>query len=110
MSVIFKGLPPKPPKKHFVTIQGKQYQVSLKKKLEILQHGEENYMIKPAKFGPEILLKPKPKPKTRYSVLKNATKGYDSCLPQNSLPPNIPQAVDRTLPHRGQSPAQLMSR
>lgn len=76
MSVIFKGLPPKPPKKHFVTIQGKQYQVGLKKKLEILQHGEENYMIKPAKFGPEILLKPKPKPKTRYSVLKKTTKGY----------------------------------
>jgi len=76
MSVIFKGLPPKPPKKHFVTIQGKQYQVSLQKKLEIQRHGEENYMVKPAKFGPEILLKPVPKPKTRYSVLKKADKGY----------------------------------
>ena len=79
MSEIFKaleGFRPRPPKKFFVTIQGKQYQVSHKKKLEIMQHGEENYMIKPAKFGPEILLKPKPKAKTRYPILQKSTKGY----------------------------------
>ncbi len=69
-------IPKREPKKFFVTIQGKQYQVSHKKKLEIMQHGEENYMIKPAKFGPEILLKPKEKIKTRYSVLKKAERGY----------------------------------
>tara|TARA_A100001011_G_C14128037_1_gene764200 strand:+ start:152 stop:466 length:315 start_codon:yes stop_codon:yes gene_type:complete len=71
-----KGLPPLKKKKHFVTIEGKQYQVGLQKKLEIMRNGEENYMIKPAKFGPEILLKPKPKAKTRHPVLKNAVKGY----------------------------------
>ena len=71
-----QGRKPRPVKKHFVTIQGKQYQVGLEKKLEILRHGEENYMIKPAKFGPEILLKPKPKPRTRYPILKRAEKGY----------------------------------
>jgi len=79
MSEVFKALESfkkRPEKKHYVTIQGKQYQVGLEKKLEIMKHGEENYMIKPAKFGPEILLRPKPKAKTRYSVLKTAEKGY----------------------------------
>lgn len=79
MSEIFKALAnfkKRPVKKHYVNIEGKQYQVGLEKKLEIMQHGEENYTIKPAKFGPEILLKPKPKAKTRYSVLKTAEKGY----------------------------------
>jgi len=71
-----QNLPPQKVKKHYVTIQGKKYQVGLQKKLEIMRNGEENYMIKPAKFGPEILLKPKPKPKTQYPILKKATKGY----------------------------------
>ena len=71
-----QGFKPRPEKKHFVNIEGKQYEVSLKKKLEIMQNGEENYMIKPAKFGPQILLKPKPKRKQGYSVLKTATRGY----------------------------------
>lgn len=71
-----QGLPQVNVKKHYVTIQGKQYQVGLEKKLEIMRNGEENYMIKPAKFGPEILLKPKPKSKNRYPILKKATKGY----------------------------------
>ena len=79
MSEIFKALQslgPRQPKKHFVTIQGKQYQVGLEKKLEIIRNGEENYIIKPAKFGPEILLRPKKKAKTQYPVLSKATKGY----------------------------------
>ncbi len=79
MSELFKALQqfkPRPEKIHYVNIEGKQYQVSLKKKLEIMNNGEENYMIKPAKFGPEILLRPTPKRKHLYSVLKPATKGF----------------------------------
>jgi len=79
MSELFKALQqlkPRPEKKHYVNIEGKQYQVSLKKKLEIMNNGEENYMIKPAKFGPQMILKPTPKRKHRYSVLTSATKGY----------------------------------
>jgi len=71
-----QGLPQPSEKKHFVIIQDKQYEVSLKKKLEIRQHGEENYMVKITDVGPEFVLKPKPKPKTRYSVLQRAGKGY----------------------------------
>ena len=71
-----QGLPQVKMKKHYVTIQGKRYQVDLEKKLEIMRNGEENYMIKPAKFGPEILLKPTPKAKTRYPTLQRSTKGY----------------------------------
>ena len=67
-----QGLPERTEKKHFVTIDGKKLQVPLKKKLEIQQHGEE----KPAKFGPEIVLRPKPKKKTRFPVLQKAEKGY----------------------------------
>lgn len=37
------------PKKHFVTVEGKQVEVSLKHKLEIIQHGEENYILKDGK-------------------------------------------------------------
>jgi hypothetical protein len=71
-----QNLPPQKVKKHYVTIQGKQYQVGLQKKLEVMRNGEENYMIKPAKFGPEIILKPQTRPKTQYPVLKTVTKGY----------------------------------
>ena len=70
-----KGYKP-PIKKHFVTIDGKRIQVGLHKKLEIMRNGEENYMLKPAKFGPEILLRPPKKKTSRYSVLKKADKGY----------------------------------
>ena len=76
LSKALQGFKPRPEKKHFVNIEGKEYQVSLKKKLEIMKPGEENYMIRPAKFGPEILLRPTQKRKHRYSVLKPATKGY----------------------------------
>jgi len=79
MSELLKALQGRPPvteKKHFVEIEGKQYQVSLEKKLEIMKYGEENYTIKPTDHGPEISLKPKPKPKTRYSVLRKSEKGY----------------------------------
>ena len=40
-------------KKHFVEIQGKKVEVSLKEKLDILRHGEKNYKLddgKPVKL------------------------------------------------------------
>jgi len=79
MSEFLKALEnfPKPvEKKHFVIIQDKQYEVPLKKKLEIMQHGEGNYTVKTGELGTEFVLKPNPKPKTRYSVLRKAGKGY----------------------------------
>jgi hypothetical protein len=71
-----QGRPKREQKKHFVIIQDKQYEVSLEKKLEMMRHGEENYTVKTGQFGTEFVLKPKPKAKTRYSVLKKAVKGY----------------------------------
>lgn len=65
-------MPPVQEKKHFATIQGVEKEVSLQKKLEILKHGEENYMLK----GNDIVLKPKPKLKTQYPILKDVEKGY----------------------------------
>lgn len=73
----FKELPETEVKKHFVTINGEQYQVGIEKKLEIMKNGEENYFIKPAKFGPQILLKPKPKTNVVYPVLRKSDKGYE---------------------------------
>ena len=37
------------PKKHFVTVEGEKVEVSLKHKLEIIQHGEVNYILKDGK-------------------------------------------------------------
>tara|TARA_R100001460_G_scaffold55699_2_gene95165 strand:+ start:1136 stop:1447 length:312 start_codon:yes stop_codon:yes gene_type:complete len=68
----------KPPvKKHFVTIDGKKIQVNLEKKLEIMRHGEEKYMIKPAKFGPEIKLRPRQKTKRVFTTLANKKNGMN---------------------------------
>ena len=66
-----RNLPPAKEKKHFVNIEGKKYQVSLQKKLEIMKHGEENYIFK----DNELQIKTQ-KAKTRYSVLKQGTRGY----------------------------------
>lgn len=73
MSEIFK-IPKVVPvdKKHFITIDGEQHEVTLSKKLEVLQQGEENFMWKENK----LVLKPKPRPKTVYPVLRQAEKGY----------------------------------
>ena len=71
MSDLFKLVKVPQPKKHFVTIDGKEIEVTLQKKLEIMKHGEDAYML-----NPDIVLRPKPKAKTRYSVLKKAEKGY----------------------------------
>ena len=76
MSELLKALQGrKPPQKkvHTVTIQGQSLVVSLEKKLEVMKHGEDAYMWKSAT---EIMLKPQPKSKTQYPILKKATKGY----------------------------------
>ena len=65
-------IPDRKVKKYFVTIDGQKYQVDLEKKKWAQQHGEDKLMIKDG----EIILKPKPKSKTRYSVLGQAEKGY----------------------------------
>ena len=46
---------------------------TLEKKLEVLKHGEDAYVWK---SPTEFILKQKLKPKTRYSILCNAEKGY----------------------------------
>ena len=69
----FQNLPPVPKKKHFVTIQGKTVEVSLKRSLEVLRHGADAYIWQ----GNEFVLKPKPKTKTTYRTLQKDTRGYD---------------------------------
>ena len=69
-----KNLPPIKPKVHTVCIQGQNVVVSLERKLEVIRHGEEAYhWISPIEFA----LKQKPKPKTQYSILKTAKKGFE---------------------------------
>ena len=70
---LLQELPPVPEKKHYVTIQGKKVEVSLKKSLEVMMHGEDAYIWK----GDQFVLKPKPKIKTTYRILKKDEKGYD---------------------------------
>ena len=68
------NLPPKKEKVHTVTIQGQSVVVSLKKKLEVIQHGEDAYMWKTPM---EFVLKPRPKIKRGYNILKKSDKGYN---------------------------------
>lgn len=72
MSDLFKDIKLPGPKKHFVTIDGKKIEVSLEKALEVKRNGEENYAI----IEGELVRRAPKKPKTRYSVLKKADKGY----------------------------------
>ena len=65
-------IPDRTAKKFYVTVAGEKHQVTLEKKKWAQQHGEDNLMIKDG----EIVLKPRPKPKTRYSVLRQADRGY----------------------------------
>lgn len=60
-------------KKHFVTIEGKELEVTLEQKLLVIQHGEENYTIADGKIE-----KKKPRTlKSKYKkLLKSDTKGY----------------------------------
>lgn len=56
-------------KKHMVTIQGKQIEVDLQKKLEIQSKGEDKYMLE----GNNIVSIPTRKVDQRFPVLK----GYE---------------------------------
>ena len=67
-----KSMPKREPKKFFITVQGKEHEVSLEKKLWSQQHGEDNLILKDG----EIVVKPEPKPMTVYPVLEKAEKGY----------------------------------
>ena len=53
-------------------MQGKEYEVSLEKKLWSQQHGEENLVIKDG----EIVVKPAPPPISKYRILAKSDKGY----------------------------------
>ena len=68
-----KNLPPEKPKVHTVCIQGKEVVVTLKKKLEVIQHGEDAYVWISAT---EFALKPPVKPTTQYSILQKSQKGF----------------------------------
>jgi hypothetical protein len=59
-----KNMPKREPKKFFITVQGKEHEVSLEKKLWSQQHGEDNLILKDG----EIVVKPAPKPMTVYPV------------------------------------------
>jgi len=65
-------MPKRELKNFFITVEGKDYEVTLEKKQWARQHGEENLMIKDG----EIVLRPTPIAKTQYSTLKIAEKGY----------------------------------
>jgi len=58
-------------KKHTVTIQGNEVEVSLGKKLEIMRAGEDKYILK----GNEIVVKPMSKNKRQFPTLKKDKMG-----------------------------------
>jgi len=59
-------------KKHTVLVNGQEIEVSLQKKLEIIQNGADNYTIKDGL----IISKPKRRPGVVYPVLKKTERGY----------------------------------
>ncbi len=67
-----QNLPEPKQKKFFVTVQGKEYEVSLEKKIWAKDIGEENLVIKDG----EIVKKPVKSLKAIYPTLKEAEKGY----------------------------------
>lgn len=67
-----RNLPKREPKKFIITVQGKKHEVTLEKKLWAQQHGEENLIFK----DNEIVVRPTTKPKTRYTQLLKAERGY----------------------------------
>ena len=75
MPGLFEALanrPKKEPKKFYITVDGAEHEVTLEKKKWAQQYGEDNLMIK----DDEIVLRPKPRPKTQYSILVESDKGY----------------------------------
>ena len=67
-----KQMPKREPKKFFVTVEGKDYEVSLEKKKWAIMHGEDNLVIR----NGEIALKPPPKPRIKHKTLKKSEQGY----------------------------------
>ena len=66
-------MPKRGPKKHFVTVDGEQYEVPFEKHQWAIQQGFENLIIK----NGEIVPKPQRKIQVRYSELsKTEKKGY----------------------------------
>ena len=65
-------MPKRELKNFFITVEGKDYEVTLEKKQWARQHGEENLMIKDG----EIVLRPTPIAKTQYSTLRKSDRGY----------------------------------
>ena len=76
MDPLFKALANMPPprkKRHLVTIEGKEMEVSLEKKLEIIRAGEYAFTLKDG----HILRKPKQKTKVDCKILvKSDTGGH----------------------------------
>ncbi len=66
------GKEPEKKKIHTVNIQGKEIAVSLEKRLEIMKHGEELYMLADGK----IVRRPIKKNDLRRSVLRKSDRGY----------------------------------
>ena len=68
----FNNLPP--PKKILpkVTLDGKEYEVSLELFKEIHKHGVDEFHLQ----NGEIVMKPRPKAKRTYAQLKKGEKGY----------------------------------
>ena len=60
-------------KKHVVTIQGKEIEVDLAKKLEIQRAGEDKYMLQ----NNEIVLEPRPRTNRRFPELRTDKNGYN---------------------------------
>ena len=65
-------MPKREPRRFFITVQDVKHEVTVEKFKWAKSQGEENLMLQDG----EIVVKPKPKPKTRYSVLKKSAKGY----------------------------------
>ena len=65
------NMPPREKKKHIVTIDGQQIEVSLQKKLEIMRSGEYAFTLK----NGNIIPKPKKRTKVECKVLVKADMG-----------------------------------
>ncbi len=66
-----KQIPEREPKKFFVKVEGKDYEVSLEKKKWAISQGEDNLIIK----NGEITLRPPKKLRTQHRTLKKEEKG-----------------------------------
>ena len=67
------GLPGPVVKKHVVTIQGKEIEVDLAKKLQIQRAGEDKYMLQ----NNVVVLIPIPKTNRRFPELRTDENGYN---------------------------------